>query len=197
MDYEIVHEAKLNNSHNGDAFFVSDTSPQFLMIADGLGSGVKAKRSSNIAASLAKSWCLDPTVCWKESLTIFLAHCHQKLKRTQGAAIAAVVVDRENRILTFGGIGNIRLVVAGGKQKALYCQPGIVGVQMPRKICTNEISIRNYTTGFFFSDGISIRSVLRAAQDPHRPLNVLAEEILKLNGNLDDRTLIVFSFYEC
>lgn len=196
MDYEIVHEAKLNNSHNGDAFFVSDNFPWFLMIADGLGSGEKARRSSNIAASLAKSWCLDPEVCRKEILATFLAHCHQKLKRTRGAAVAGVVVDSKNRVLTFGGIGNIRLVVAGGKQKSLYCQPGIVGVQMPRKICPNEISMEHYTTGFLFSDGISIRSVLRTAQDPHRPLNVLAEEIQKLNGNLDDRTLIVFSFYE-
>ena len=196
MDYEILHQAKLNSVHNGDAFFVSEDSPWLFVIADGLGAGEKAGRSSNIAVSLAKNWCLDPSICRKEALPDFLIHCHQKLKRTRGASVAGLIVDCKNNTLTFGGIGNIRLVVAGSKRKSLYSQPGIVGVRMPRKICINEISTEHYTTGFFFSDGISIRSVLRAAQDPHRPLVTLKEEIRMLNGNLDDQTLIVFSFFE-
>jgi len=196
LDFAIIHKPKLHNSNNGDAYFISQDAPWFLMVADGLGAGDKAKEAANIAVTLAKDFCLKPGCQRRECLPVFLTTCHQKMKRSRGAAIAGVVIDKTEEILSFCGIGNIRLLLAGGKHKSVCCQPGIVGVKIPRRISITELKTTPYVTGFLFSDGISVRSVLRAAQDPHRPLPVLAQEIEVLNGNADDQTLIVFSLYE-
>lgn len=196
LDCAIIHKPKLSNSDNGDAYFISPDAPWFLMIADGLGAGNKARETARVAVSLAQCCCLESPDQRKESLLSFITTCHQKLKRSRGAAVAVVVLDRAEKKLSFCGIGNIRLVLAGSSHKSFCCQPGIVGVKMPRKICVTELDTNRYATGFFFSDGISVRSVLRAAQDPHRPLNIIANEIEELNGNSDDQTLIVFSLYD-
>jgi hypothetical protein len=196
VKYAVVYHAKLNSSCNGDTYFISEESPWFIMVADGLGSGDKARRAASIPVSLAKSFCQYSDLHRTDNLPKFIVNCHQKLKRTRGAALAGVLLDEENKMLSFCGVGNIRLVLAGSNRKTMCCQPGIVGLQMPRKISVNSICTEQFATGFFFSDGISIRSVLRVAEEPHRPLNYLADEIEMLNGNSDDRTLIVFSFYD-
>lgn len=195
MDYEIVYQAKLNNQNHGDAYFISQNSPWLMVVADGLGSGDKARDAANIAVSLARNYCLSSNSAplKRDIFPDFLIQCHQKLKRTRGAAVAGVVLDAEAEALTFCGVGNIRLFLAGARGKTLCSQPGIVGVQMPKRISVNKIPLESYATGFLFSDGISLRSVLRAADTPYRPLKILADEIQMLNGNSDDRTLIVFS----
>lgn len=193
MDCAIIHKAKSEGEPNGDMFFVSSEAPRLLVVADGLGSGEKAKNAANIAVDLARDLCLCAPGSRKKVFQDYFLHCHQKLRHSRGAAVAMVLLDPIQGSLTFGGVGNIRLVIAGCKSKTICSQPGIVGVQMPRKMTVKRFSTDGYATGFLFSDGISLRSVLRAAAIPNRPVQLLAEEIDSLNGNSDDKTLLVFS----
>lgn len=197
LDLAIIHKAKTDGTTIGDMYFVSSEAPWLLVVADGLGAGEKARGAANIPIELARDLCLDPSFATENSrekmFNDFFLNCHQKLKRSRGAVVAGVVLDPTRQLLTFCGVGNVRLVIAGGKSKYLSSHPGIVGVQMPRRITTSQISTEEYATGFLFSDGISLRSVLRAAAVPHRPVQLLADEIDSLNGNADDRTLLVFS----
>lgn len=193
MDYALIHQAKFNIKPSGDAYFISEDSPRLFLIADGLGSGKKARHAADMAVSLAKKACLTPPSGGQDFLLFLFEHCHQKLKHSRGAALGAVLLDSENSKLLFCGVGNIRLVVAGETIKSISSQPGIIGSQIPRKISVKNISMEDYITGFLFSDGISMRSVFKTAAHPYRLPEVLAAEIERINGNTDDRTLIVFS----
>lgn len=193
MDCAIIHKAKTEGKPNGDMFFISSQVPWLFVVADGLGSGEKARTAANIAIDLAGDLCLWAPGSIEKVFQDYFLQCHQKLRNSRGAAVAMVLLDPKQDSLTFGGVGNIRLVIAGSKSKTICCQPGIVGVQMPRKMTVKRFSTDGYATGFLFSDGISLRSVLRAAAIPNRPVQLLAEEIDSLNGNSDDKTLLVFS----
>ncbi len=203
MDWAIIHKAKTDSGINGDMYFVSTEAPWLLAIADGLGSGEKARSAANISMELAETMCLNaspargcPNI--KEDSTEkffldFFQNSHKKLRNSRGAAVGGVVLDPEHRLLTFCGVGNIRLVIAGSKSKYISGLPGIVGVQMPRRMTVSQFSTEGFATGFLFSDGISLRSVLRGADVPNRPVQLLADEIDILNGHTEDRTLLVFS----
>lgn len=197
MDLAIIHKAKTNGTIIGDMYFVSPEAPWLLIVADGLGSGEKARNAANIPIELAKNMCLETSFAAESSrekmFSDLFLECHQKLRRSRGAVMAGVVLEPTRQLLTFCGVGNVRLVIAGGKSKYLSSHPGIIGVQMPRRITASQFSTEEYTAGFLFSDGISLRSVLRAAAVPDRPVQLLADEIDSLNGNEDDRTLLVFS----
>ena len=196
MNFEVIHEAKSNNNPSGDAFFVSQDAPWLMLLADGLGSGDKAKYAANLAVYLFEEYCQGSSNRRTNIFPDLLINCHQKLKRSRGAALGGVILDNDNKQLFFCGVGNIRLVLAGNTRKCFCSQPGIVGAQLPRRITLKAVSTQAYSTGFLFSDGISLRSVLRTAENPFRPLSLLAEEINWLNGNSDDKTLIVFEINE-
>lgn len=190
MSYAVIHRAKSNIQPSGDGYFISESPPWLLFLADGLGSGNKARHAADIATALAREYCRDPDVKRMQMLPDLLTLCHKKLKNSRGAALGSVVLDKEQ--INFCGVGNIRLLIAGKTQKLLCSQPGIAGAQIPKRLTVKTVSTKNFTTGFIFSDGISLRSVLRTAEHPFRPLKVLAEEIDMLNGNTDDSTVIVF-----
>lgn len=192
LNYALIHQAKFNITPSGDAYYVSEDEPRLFLIADGLGSGEKARDAAEIAISLARKVCLDRSADRRKILPGFFTLCHQKLKNSRGIALGCVLLDDENKEVLFCGVGNIRFVMAGGKIKSVPSQPGIVGSQLPRRISVKNISTEGYAAGFLFSDGISTRSVYRAASYPYRPPQVLADEIDKLNGCSDDKTLIVF-----
>lgn len=192
MDYAVIHHSKSNIDPSGDAYFISRDHPRLFLLADGLGSGEEAREAAEIAASTARTYCCEDAEIRKDMLPDFFINCHKKLKYSRGIAMGAVIFDEENKQLLFSGVGNVRLILAGNNIKSILCQPGIVGLQLPRLISVKTVSTKDYIMGFLFSDGISIRSVLEAAETPFRLPSKLADEINMLNGNSDDKTLIVF-----
>lgn len=62
-----------------------------------------------------------------------LVECHTAAKHTRGAAVSIVLVDLEQRLLTFGGIGNVEgRLVREGRESLLVPARGIVGVTARR-----------------------------------------------------------------
>lgn len=198
LDYVVFCQAKNDIPPSGDCFFISNGAPWLLLLADGLGSGEKARLAADTAVSLAEEFCMKYQD-HNRSLLLpnLITRCHQNLKNTRGAAVAGVLLDSENKRLHFCGVGNIRFTIAGRVIKSLFSQPGIVGVQTLPRVTVKTMSTEGYHTGFLFTDGISLDSVLTIARNPYLSLNKLAEEVILLNNNVrDDKTVIVFSIPE-
>lgn len=195
MEHSVIHQAKNYAQPCGDCYYVSDNAPWFFILADGLGSGDEARFAANTAISVAKEFCQKYREDRKLHLSDLICRCHQELKSTRGAAIGGVLLDEDNNELLFCGVGNIRLTLAGRHSKSVFSQPGIVGAQTLPRLSVKGVPLKDYFTGFLFSDGISPESVLAAAQNPYLPLKRLAEEVYRMNKTIDDKTLIVFSIH--
>lgn len=197
MDYVVFCRAKNDTPPSGDCFFISDDAPWLLLLADGLGSGEKARFAASTAVSLAEEFCIKYQDHNRSLLlSNLITRCHQNLKNTRGAAVAGVLLDSENKRLHFCGVGNIRFTAAGKVIKSLFSQPGIVGVQALPRVTVKTMSTEGYHTGFLFSDGISLNSVLTMARNPYLSPKRLAEGVIRLNKSRDDKTVIVFSISE-
>ena len=97
-----------------------------LMVADGLGHGPGAAEASDLALELfQRSTFTTPAA--------LLEDAHASLRKTRGAAVAAVAIEPKLDRLTFAGAGNIAgRLVSGVGDRGLMSQPGTLGVQIRR-----------------------------------------------------------------
>lgn len=142
----------------------SDGRRTMLMLADGLGHGELAATASRAAVSaFVASRTLAPGAMLNE---IDIA-----LRRTRGAAAAAIAFERLSGILTFAGVGNVGAwIESDGLRKGLASQPGIVG-SFSRVIRDMEFTLPPHALVVMHSDGLTSKWDLNAypgirMQDP-------------------------------
>lgn len=145
----------------GDAWAMHhDGSSALLIVADGLGHGMQARRASALA--IAAEQALNGSSL--RSPHDVLANAHQALRSTRGAAVAAAVIDTQAPCLHYAGIGNISgVVVTPQGQKHLMSMAGIVGHNM-RKIQPLEHPWTPRTVLVMHSDGLTTH--WQARNDP-------------------------------
>ncbi|MEV5356944.1 ATP-binding SpoIIE family protein phosphatase [Streptomyces sp. NPDC086081] len=138
--------------HSGDAWGRVHTGDRLtLLLADGLGHGVKAAEASTTAVAELRDVADRPPAD-------ILRHLGRALRRTRGAAVAVAQVDLDSGRLGFAGIGNIgaRLRTDGG-WKYLLSHPGIVGAQAPATLPVQREPWREDSLLVLHSDGMPTR----------------------------------------
>jgi anti-sigma regulatory factor (Ser/Thr protein kinase) len=113
---------------SGDEWALMETDKELaIMIADGLGHGLKAFEAANIARRLFEKLYLADSCAPKN----FIEEAHRALKSTRGAAIAAGYCKAVSEQFAYSGVGNISgtLFNKGGKSQGLLSHNGTVGVQ--------------------------------------------------------------------
>jgi len=159
-----------------------------LMVVDGLGHGplAAAAAAAAVAAFGARPFA-EPEEAMHE--------LHRHLNGTRGAAAACAVLDAENSLLRYAGVGNIAGVIAtAGAQKGLLSHNGTLGAML-RRAQQLDYAWPAGSVLVMHSDGISSRWSLSAYEDlSARHPAVIAAVIYRDRARKhDDATVIVAS----
>jgi anti-sigma regulatory factor (Ser/Thr protein kinase) len=104
--------ARPGEDTNGDAYFITENCDKSLYaVIDGLGHGSGAKEASDVALEVLSTWAGEP-------LDDVIVGVHDALRATRGAVMSAVVLDRNQELLQFAGVGNIEVRILGGAEPA-------------------------------------------------------------------------------
>jgi anti-sigma regulatory factor (Ser/Thr protein kinase) len=188
MQVGAVNVCKPGQEVCGDSWGVEHSKGEtVVLVADGLGHGVDARVASIEAVRMLR---LNPDLTPKN----LLEHAHLALRSTRGAAVAVARIDRDRRVLTFAGVGNISAQIYAGPSAShhLVSSNGTAGHQIPR---LQEFSYPWPENGVLIlhSDGLSGGTGLEdyprlMSRDPSLAAAVLYRDYSK--GN-DDSTVVV------
>jgi hypothetical protein len=137
----------------GDGYFVLQGEHRSVfMMVDGLGHGAGAAEAAEEALRVVKAAAGEP-------LLDILVTAHDALKKTRGAAMSVAILDRDRKILTYAGVGNISATLTTGTaSRSLVSQNGTLGAVMPRTPQEYTYPVERNTLLLMFSDGLSSKT---------------------------------------
>jgi anti-sigma regulatory factor (Ser/Thr protein kinase) len=184
----VVHRAMQGEEICGDAWLVRSFAGGWLCaVADGLGHGP-------IAAEAAAT--IIETVRTGKHTTRpieLLEAAHRAAKPTRGAAFGVAVIDEDDPMIRFAGVGNVAAVVLEGEgRRQLVSYDGIVG-HAYRKVVEMTHAWSPQTTLVLHSDGISTHWDMKPypgllSRDPSLIAGVLYRDFTR---GRDDATVVV------
>lgn len=156
------------------------------MVIDGLGHGQKAKEATDTLRDLVDT---APVM----QLSQLLLWCHERMRRTRGAAVAALVLDSIRKTVTYSGVGNISLYHApmdGGQVSAKRMVSGILGY---RSVQPQERVIL-YGEGdrfLFHTDGLNggVSAISRLWHE--LPIRMARKAVEQFANRVDDALVLV------
>ncbi|WP_170841190.1 PP2C family serine/threonine-protein phosphatase [Salibacterium halotolerans] len=171
----------------GDDYVTVETDSYFLCaLADGLGSGEPAYRSSSVAMDMVRKY-------HDQSIETMLHQCNRALFHERGVVITILKVDFAFNEIIYGNIGNV--------ETYLFNQDGVMNRPMPMsgylsgrpfKYRMQQYPIEQGTHFVMHSDGIkfskSDREKMKHAGSPRTPIQYFAEKAQEQN---DDITVVV------
>jgi|SRR5689334_574012 len=184
----VVHLAMQGEEISGDAWLVRSFPGGWLCgVADGLGHGP-------IAAEAAVPIIQTVRTATHTTRPIeLLEAAHRAAKPTRGAAFGVAVIDEEDSMVRFAGIGNVAAVVLEGeRRRQLVSYDGILG-HAYRKVAEMTGAWSSQTTLVLHSDGISTHWDMKPypgllSRDPSLIAGVLYRDFTR---GRDDATIIV------
>lgn len=137
--------------YNGDAYFVKRYEDKIVFaVIDGLGHGQGAQEAAQVAVDCLENF-------YRRPFAEILQLCHQRLKKTRGAAMSLCRINLKDRVMTHAGIGNVNTrVYSSEKTPASFSINGTLGVAM-RTVKVDDYPLPENSTIIMFSDGISGR----------------------------------------
>ena len=149
----VVNVPVAEESVAGDSYLIAgDDERTVYMMVDGLGHGPGAAEAANAAVKTVEANLSEP-------VNELLVRAHDALRSTRGAAMSVAIAHRDQRTLTYGGVGNISASLIGPKgSRSLVSQNGTVGAVMPRRVQEFSYSFDPETTLVMFSDGLTSRA---------------------------------------
>jgi negative regulator of sigma-B (phosphoserine phosphatase) len=168
-----------------DAALVRTAQGLLVAVADGLGHGPEAREASARAMAVVRAGG-EPRV--------LLASCHQALRGTRGAVMAAARFDHAAGLLTHAGAGNISSHVyrlrASRRFATVPCVLGAPGPEPRLREESEPLSPRLLLV--MFSDGVSARADLSEDLELLRqPPLVIAHQVLLRHGRTTDDALVL------
>lgn len=188
MEFGVVQRPKVGRRVCGDGYLIVNGGPETVVsVTDGLGSGPKARLSSELALQgVAEHTDAD--------LVDVMTYCHYTILAAGGVGvmIAILRLDRDSLTLEYGGVGNIRFLAQSREVIQPITHYGYLGVRLP-KLRSFRFS---YTPGDLFvlhTDGISSRFHLHNhLRDIEEGAQSLADRVLEVYGkDHDDVTMVV------
>ena len=159
-----------------------------LCIVDGLGHGEHAETAARAALDCVIRHLSHP-------LADVFAICDRALRDTRGVVMGIAVIDEATGKLTYAGVGNTSILIAGTGQHRLGSDPGIVGAGY-RSLSLESVPLRPNDLVIMWTDGIEPALELEVlpswrTMSPRR----LAEVILQSwRRESDDAAVLVFRY---
>jgi anti-sigma regulatory factor (Ser/Thr protein kinase) len=184
----VVHRAVQGEEISGDAWLVRSFPGGWLCgVADGLGHGpIAAEAAIPIIEAVRSATHTTRPIELLEA-------AHRVAKPTRGAAFGVAVIQEEDSMVRFAGIGNVAAVVLEGeRRRQLVSYDGILG-HAYRKVAEMAHAWSSQTTLVLHSDGISTHWDMKQypgllSRDPSLIAGVLYRDFTR---GRDDATILV------
>lgn len=182
-----VHQRiKAGNEQCGDGYFYTSTKDYFIcVLADGLGSGQNAYKSSTAVISIVEQY-------HHEDVERIMKRCNDELAQKRGAAVAIFKVFFTKQEFVYSCVGNIRFFLYSSSGKLTYPLPvtGFLSGK-PQKFRTQSYAYEPDSKFLIYSDGFHLNG-LRTMLNTSKSLRCIAEEIRqKPLPTPDDATFII------
>jgi len=151
LEWSIFSRPLPGQRSNGDAYFVKRYEDKVILaVIDGLGHGPAAHEAAQVAVDCLENY-------YRRAFSEIFQLCHQRLRKTRGAAMSLCRINLKDRVMTHTGIGNVQTrVYSSEKAPAPFCLNGTLGVAMP-KVRIDDYSLSKESIIVMFSDGVSGR----------------------------------------
>jgi len=151
LDLSVFSRPLPGQRYNGDAYFVKRYEDKVMFaVIDGLGHGQDAHEAAQDAVDCLENF-------YRRPIAEIFQLCHQRLKRTRGAAMSLCRINLKDRVMTHAGIGNVNTrVYSSEAAPAPFCINGTLGVAM-RTVKVDDYPLPENSTIIMFSDGVSGR----------------------------------------
>jgi len=149
LDLSVFSRPLPGQRYNGDAYFVKRYEDKIIFaVIDGLGHGQEAQEAAQAAVDCLENY-------YRRPFTEIFQLCHQRLKKTRGAAMSLCRINLKDRVMTHSGIGNVNTrVYSSQAAPAPFCINGTLGVAM-RMVKVDDYPLPEDSVIIMFSDGIS------------------------------------------
>ena len=158
-------------------------------VIDGLGHGRAAAAASKIAVAMLQQYAGDP-------LIELLHRCHESLRATRGVAMSLAMVNTEDSLLTWIGVGNVEGALLHREPELpcdkLLLRNGVVGSHLPT-LRAEELPIRPGDILTMVTDGVTTEHPLRVAMDAR--IESVADAILANACKGNDDALVLVARY--
>jgi negative regulator of sigma-B (phosphoserine phosphatase) len=157
-------------------------------VIDGLGHGRAAAAASDIAIATLERHAGDP-------LIQLLRSCHESLRGTRGVAMSLAVLNTEDAMLTWVGVGNVEGTLLrrdAGPCDKLLLRGGVVGVHLP-VLQEGAVAVKPGDILTMVTDGVSGQDPLRVSMDGR--VESMAHGILASGCKGTDDALVLVARY--
>jgi hypothetical protein len=99
-----------------------------LGVIDGIGHGEEAHAAAARARDVLMGHC-------GEALPALMQHCHEALRDTRGVVMSLVAFDAAQGVISWLGVGNVRVLLlrrGAAAHQELMNRSGVVGARLPR-----------------------------------------------------------------
>ncbi|AYC30355.1 PP2C family serine/threonine-protein phosphatase [Paenisporosarcina cavernae] len=191
LEVFVYQEAKEGNDESGDAYFTFMNEEYFICaIADGLGNGPGARRSSEIIPQILEEY-------HHESIDSLLLRSNEQMFQKRGAAVAIVKVDFKEKTIAYSCVGNIKFYLTHQTDEKMVYPLPVMGYLSgrPTKIHTQTYKYQPGDLFLMHSDGVVLnnpRTLLRNS----RGANDLHQTLIQTIEHGDDATFIAGSLLQ-
>jgi serine/threonine protein phosphatase PrpC len=177
-------------TESGDRYWVSAVANGMMFaVMDGLGHGREAAAASDLAIATLERHAGDP-------LIELLRRCHESLRGTRGVAMSLAVLNTENAILTWIGVGNVEGTLLrrgpGLPSNKLLLRNGVVGIHLPI-LRAGELTVQSGDILTMVTDGVTAESPLRVSMAGQ--IESMADGILASACKGTDDALVLVARY--
>ncbi|PAD66883.1 phosphoserine phosphatase [Bacillus sp. 7586-K] len=170
----------------GDSFFLKATDEYLICaLADGLGSGERANKSSSAISTLVEEK-------HDEKVEVLIELCNKELKNKRGATVSILKIEFQTKQFTYSSVGNIRFVFSLPSGSYIYPIP-ILGYLSgkPQKYRTQTYSYEQGSKFIIYTDGLVLPAVKALLEKSHS-VEELSQSLKQYTNNRnDDLTYIV------
>jgi serine/threonine protein phosphatase PrpC len=177
-------------TESGDRYWAGAVANGMMFaVMDGLGHGRAAAAASDIAIATLERHAGDP-------LIELVRRCHESLRGTRGVAMSLAVLNTEDAMLTWIGVGNVEGTLlrrdAGLPSDRLLLRNGVVGIHLPI-LRAGELAVQSGDILTMVTDGVTTERPLRVAMDGR--IESMADGILASACKGTDDALVLVARY--
>lgn len=200
LDWAVATQTLAGQRVCGDAYTVTAfPGGTVVAVVDGLGHGEEAVTAAQKAIAIVQENA-------QEDLISLVLYCHEELKGTRGAVMSVAAFTRQDRRMTWIGVGDVEGILvrtvptARPPRESLPLRGGVIGYQLPPLRATT-LSVGHSDLLIFATDGL-YGSFVRDSQ-LHNPLlrqaqngpQQLADTLLAQYGKATDDALVLVARY--
>lgn len=187
-EYGVVSVPMQGETACGDSYLaLPGQARSVFMVVDGLGHGPQAAEAADEAVVVTQRYIGLPG-------RDILVRAHDALRKTRGAAMSIAVVDHQQRLVTYAGVGNISAAIERGPQaRSLVSQNGTLGAVLPRQIQEYQYPFEPGALLVMFSDGLNSKTAISGYSGLQNRHPQLAAGVLyrDFSRKRDDATVLI------